>query len=150
MVERKKECVIAMPCSRRSSLVMNLKARFHYAIQLAGRSATSSRAGPAIEQDSVMEYGLNRSVTSFKLSQLVEIARTYLRSRKPGLRDCYLDSVMEFVMFHYAIHLTSWSACELVCNQLASWIAQGNLAFSKQCAFAQVTGTPKKLLMNDS
>jgi len=47
--------------------------------QLASRSATNSRAGrrPASEQDSVMEYGLNRSPTRFELhvSRYVEIYR---------------------------------------------------------------------------
>ena len=94
------------------------KAKFHYAVQLASRSQTSSRPNsitlsslrpaheqvcdqlaswfascrPASEQDSIMKYGLNRHV---------EIARTCLR--QVGNQVCDLDSVMEFAKFHYAI-----------------------------------------------
>jgi len=97
-----------------------LRAKFHYAIQLAtswlagSRSATSSQAHrrPASEQVSVMEYGLNRSATRFELSPHVEIhvARTCLR--QVGNQFCDLDSVMEFSLKQVADQLA---------NQLASW-----------------------------
>ena len=68
--------------------------------QLASRSAISSRAGrrPAHEQDSIMEYGLNRSATRFELSRHVQIARTCLRQvgNQVCNQVCDLDSVMEF------------------------------------------------------
>jgi len=69
--------------------------------QLASRSATSSRAGrrPASEQDSVIEYGLNRYATRFELSRHVQIARTCLRQVRNQVCDhqfCDLDNVMEF------------------------------------------------------
>ena len=68
--------------------------------QIASRSATSARAGriPASVQNSVMEYGLNRSVTRFELSRHVEIARTCLRQVGNQVCDqvCDLDSVMKF------------------------------------------------------
>jgi len=47
-----------------------VKAKFHYAVQLA----TSSQAGrPASEQDSAMEYGLNWFATRFELSRYVPV-----------------------------------------------------------------------------
>ena len=57
--------------------INELNAKFHYAVQLASKSQTSSRPNfitlsslrPAGEQDSVMEYGLNRSATMFELSR---------------------------------------------------------------------------------
>jgi len=74
-------------------------------IRYLGRDQLSSR--PASKQDSVMEYGMNRSATRFELSRHVEIARTCLRVRQVGKQVCDqvcdLDSVMEFVKFHYAI-----------------------------------------------
>ena len=127
-----------------------LKAKFHYAVQLATSLRRPARelvaAGlrprsrrPASEQDSVMEYGLNKSATRFELSRLVEIVRTCLRhagnqvcdqvcdldsamefsqsrshrpAREPAREpDRELDSVMELAKFHYAIQLA---------NQLAS------------------------------
>jgi len=73
-----------------------VKAKFHYTIQLA----TSSRAGrrPDSEQDSAMEYGVNRSATRFELSRNVEITRTCLRQVANQVCDQVydLDSVMEF------------------------------------------------------
>ena len=95
-----------------------LKAKFHYALQLARRSVTSSRAvrRPASEQDSVMEYGLNRSATRFELFQHVEIARTCLRQVGNLVCDqvCDLDSIMEFCLKQVADKLA---------NQLASQLA---------------------------
>jgi len=61
-------------------------------------SATSLREG--LEQDSVMEYGLNQSATRFELSRHVEIPRTCLRQIGNQVCDqvCDMDSVglMEF------------------------------------------------------
>jgi len=48
-----------------------VKAKFHYAIQLASRSQTSSRAG--------RRPAANPSATRFELSRHVEMARTCLR-----------------------------------------------------------------------
>ena len=63
-------------------------------------SATSSLAGrrAVSEQDSVMEYGPNRSATRFELSRHVEIARICLRQVGNQVCDqvCDLDSVLEF------------------------------------------------------
>jgi len=80
------QCVEAKSITLSSSLADRRPARdqipLHYPAcdRLASRSATSSRAGrrPASEQDSVMEYDLNRSATRFELSRHVEIARTCL------------------------------------------------------------------------
>ena len=54
------------------------------------------RAGRKL--DSVMEYGLNRSVTRFELSGHVEIAGTCLQQVGNHFCDqvCELDSIMEF------------------------------------------------------
>jgi len=73
------------------------QAKFHYAVQLASRSATTGRR-PASEQDSVIEYGLNRFATRFELSRHVEIARTCLQQVCDQVCNqiCDLDSVMEF------------------------------------------------------
>jgi len=64
---------------------------------------------PASEQDSVMEYDLNRSATRFELSRHVEIARTCLWQVENQV--CDLDSVMEFSLKQVADQLA---------NQLAS------------------------------
>ena len=56
-----------------------------------------------------MEYGLNRSATTFKLSRLVEIARTCLRQVEN--QDCDLDIGREFSLKQVADQLA---------NQLAS------------------------------
>ena len=50
-------------CARRVRVAGQIPLRYPACDQLTSRSATSSRAGrrPASEQDSIMEYALNRS-----------------------------------------------------------------------------------------
>jgi len=64
--------------------------------QAGERNGIWSRTGlrPVSEQDSIVEYGPNRSVTRFELSRYVEIARICLR--KVGNQVCDLDSMMKF------------------------------------------------------
>jgi len=68
---------------------------------------------PASEQDSVMEYGLNRSATRIELSRHVDIARTYMRQVGNQICNqvcdqvCDLDSVMEFSLKQVADKLAS-------------------------------------------
>jgi len=87
-------CVTA--CRRPNSITLAARD------QIASRSATSSRSArrSASEQDSVMEYGLNRSATRFELSRHVEIAHV-------GNQVCDLDSVMEFSLKQVANQLAS-------------------------------------------
>jgi len=74
------------------------------------RSATSSPTGriPSSEQDSVMEYSLNRSATRFELSLHVEITQTCLRLIGSQVFD--LDSIMEFSLKQVADHLANQQA----------------------------------------
>ena len=108
-----------------------VKAKFHYAIQLARWSQTSSRpnsitlAGllPARELDSIMKYDLNRSATEFELSRHAEIARICLQ--KVGNQVCDLDSVLEFGLQQVAdrFELSRQSRFELVRDLVCHWKA---------------------------
>jgi len=111
-----------------------VKAKFHYAIQLA----TSSRAGlqPARELDSVMKYDLNRSATKFEISRHDEIARICLR--KVGNHVCDLDSVLEFGLRQVAdrFELYRQGRFELVRDLVCHRIAQWNLALKMHVTLA--------------
>ena len=110
----------SQPSSRPNSITISSwrPAREQICDQLASRSAISSRAGrgSASEQDSVIEYGLNRSAASFELSRHGEVAQTSLRQVENHVCDqvCDLDSVMEFSLKQVAYQLV---------NQLASQLA---------------------------
>ena len=75
--------------------------------QLASRSTTRSRAGrrPVGEQDSVMEYGLNRSTTTFELSLQVDTEQARLWQVRNQV--CDLDSVIEFSLKQVADQLAT-------------------------------------------
>ena len=93
-------CACRRPNSITLSSLLAGRRSVHNQISLRCDLLASSRAGrrPASKQGSVMEYGLNRSATRFKLSRHVEIARTCLRQVGSQVCDevCDLDSVMEF------------------------------------------------------
>jgi len=75
----------------------------------------SHRRRPASEQDSVMEYGLNRPATRFELSRHVEIVQTCLR--QVGKQVCdqvfHLHSVIEFRLKQVADQLANCSRAGL-------------------------------------
>jgi len=79
-----------------STVQVTVKAKFHYAVQLASRSQTSSqpnsitlsslRPARVVEQDSVMEYGLNRSDQVRAVSTCRDSSNLSATGRKPCLR----------------------------------------------------------------
>ena len=91
---------IPLRCPARQQVADQLVTKFRYAIQLAASSPAGRRL--ASEQDSVMEYGLNRSATTGSSYLDMSIARTCLRQVGNQVCDqvCDVDSVMEVGLKH--------------------------------------------------